>query len=197
MSPTMVASSLNFAVKVCMCLYFSLCIITRWVRVNDLWCMAGLVSGACWALATVGHGFAPHWTLLPLPGMWVPVGSEVRGWMFWCGCWPTLLVAFAVLDLVLIRGGSSGRLGLSPPSFTCCLWLLVGVSVASHPYYQAHLWQRHTLFLSHTHSLQEDLCIHVFSSLSVPGAVCFFLPKMLNVNNLIMYIFIQVCKCYI
>lgn len=40
----MVASSLNFAVKVCMCLYFSLC---RWVRVNDLWCMAGPGSGAC------------------------------------------------------------------------------------------------------------------------------------------------------
>lgn len=31
-----------------------------------------------------------------------------------------------------------------------------------------------SLSLSHTHSLQEDLCIHVFSSLSVPGAVCLF-----------------------
>lgn len=48
----MVASSLNFAVKVCMCLYFSLCIITRWVRVNDPW-----LDVLVWLLAHSLGGF--------------------------------------------------------------------------------------------------------------------------------------------
>lgn len=51
----------------------------EWVSgLNERVSMAGLVFGASWALAPVGH--SPCWTFLPLPRIQMLVGSGVRNW---------------------------------------------------------------------------------------------------------------------
>lgn len=51
----------------------------EWVSgLNERVSMAGLVFGASWALAPVGH--SPCWTFLPLPLIQMLVGSGVRNW---------------------------------------------------------------------------------------------------------------------
>lgn len=55
---------------------------------------------------------APCWTLMPLPGMWVLVGSGLRDWMLWCGRWPAPFVSQgSLIDLVGGVGGDCCVLG--------------------------------------------------------------------------------------
>lgn len=62
--------------------------------------------------------------------------------------------------------------------FIICLWLLGDITGASHPHYEAHLWQRRSYYntRSLTPSTTVDSSICIFSHLCALGVVRLFFP---------------------
>lgn len=98
----------------------------EWVSgLNERVSMAGLVFGASWALAPVGH--SPCWTFLPLPRIQMLVGSGVRNWPIKAGgggfsaggC--VVLGHLGPLNRTRVPV-ASGSLGLSPFGLGLPIW---------------------------------------------------------------------------
>lgn len=107
-----------------------------WQWVSGLWvCVCMAEPRTLWDMVT-----APCWTLMPLPGMWLLVGSGLRDWMLWCGRWPAPFVSQgSLIDLV----GGVGWGGLLRAGWLCSQ-LVTGWPASSRSTAYC-LWESHPL----------------------------------------------------
>lgn len=125
--------------------------------------MAGLVSEACWALASMEHGYGGRGSsspLLPAGHCYPPLGCKhmlVPGHV--AGCSGVVIDQLPWWSRVAWTSSVSGG-GGSSGFISVCLWHQGGVIASSHPHFQVH-------FLFLTHTPQKDYW-------SVPGVVYLF-----------------------